>query len=96
MNDKPLQVGEIGKIVVGARSNVPPSRAWVVGALAEIKAVHSGADDISDRSLADFYYNITTPGMPGTWGARRDEIRRITDPDADQSRETEKPIEADA
>ena len=83
MNDKPLEVGEIG---------VTCNRARVIGLLAEVLAVDCGATitrwgrvDSRDFYLANFL------GY-GVLSIERKSLRRLTDPDANQSQSTDQDI----
>ena len=88
MNDKPLQVGEIGTLIY-ARS---PETQCFVGLPFTVIGIES-------RGIPN-EYRVDNPYARDEWGlnwyCKFDQLRRLHNPDADQSRETEKPIEADA
>ena len=81
MNDKPLEVGEWGVIVYAA-----PCYLHLIGLPAFITHTHFSAKS---------YYAFTIPGLQAPyppWEANITSIRRLTDPDANQSQSTDQDI----
>ena len=96
MNDKPLEVGEIGVL-----QNLPPGTTLKEGMLVMVWGVTSDTSlHQCGRSYSVPHYQIVPiatghPSKPphfAYWGCLFHQLRRLTDPDANQSQSTDQDI----